>query len=378
VVIADATFKIDQLRQIAPPRLKLLAQPLQGLAEGRPRVTLRLEGEKNALAIKDYAVFVNGIPVTPSRERTLSGGDADRFVRTVDIDLSAKANEIRVEAFNGVSMGIAETYIGLPTDVRPAPVEGNLYVLAVGVNVFAKLPTNFNLAFAAKDAEVMAATLQQRGAGRYAHTFVKVLSDDSAEQPTRDAILSALQFVQQGGPNDTVVIFLASHGITDKAGNYYFVPRDAERGDIVSAQRGEKGDSLVSWTAFFEALRGAAGRRLLIVDTCHAGGAEGSFDSHSLMKRSAASLFPLIVASKGDEASQEYALGQHGLFTYALMNAMVPAADADGDRFVSLKEAFAFAVPIVDDLRNKSVGGQTPQMVLPRVLADFALVRAVR
>lgn len=377
-VIADATFTIDQLRDIAPPRLKLVPQPLQGVAQGRPRVTFTLEGERNALAIKDYAVFVNGIPVTPTRDRGLSGREADRFVRTVDLDLPASANEIRVEAFNGVSMGMAEAFIGLPAATKPAAVQGNLYVLAVGVNVFPKLPASVNLSFAAQDAQGMATALQQRGSGRYAQSFVKVLSDDSGEHPTRDAILAALQFVQQGGPNDTVVIFLASHGITDKAGNYYFVPRDADREDIVAAQRGEKSQSLVSWTAFFEALRAAPGRRLLIVDTCHAGRAEGSFDSHSLMKRSAASLFPLIVASKGEERSQEYASGKHGLFTYALMNALVPAADADGDLFVSLKEAFTFAVPMVDDLRNKSVGSQTPQMVLPRVLADFALVRAVR
>ncbi|HUR35887.1 MAG TPA: caspase family protein [Vicinamibacterales bacterium] len=376
--VADATFKIDQLRQIAPPRLKLLPPALQGLAEGRPRATFRLEGEKNALAIKDYAVFVNGVPITPSRERTLSGGDADRFSRTVEIDLPARTNEIRVEAFNGVSMGTAEAYIGLPSDVRPTRVEGNLYVLAVGVNAFPNLPASLNLAFAAQDAEGMAQTLERRGQGHYARTFVKVLSDDSVEKPTRGAILSALEFVQQGGAHDTVVIFLASHGITDPAGNYYFVPSDVERRDVVAAQRGEKGASLVSWTSFFEALRGAAGRRLLIVDTCHAGSAEGSFDSHSLMKRSASSMFPLIVASKGEEKSQEYQPGKHGLFTYALMNALAPAADADGDLLVSLREAFRFAVPIVEELRDKTAGGQTPQMVVPPVLGDVALVGADR
>jgi len=324
--------------------------------------------------MKDYAVFVNGIPVTPSRERSLSGNDTSRFSRTVEIDLPAQSNDIRVEAFNGVSMGTAETHIGLPTDVRPADVEGNLYVLAIGVNAFPNLPASLNLAFASQDAEGMAATLERRGEGHYAKTFVKVLTDDTAEKPTRQAILSALEFVQEGGPRDTVVIFLASHGITDPAGNYYFVPRDVERRDIVAAQRGEKGDTLVSWTSFFEALRGAAGRRLLIVDTCHAGRAEGSFDSHSLMKRSASSLFPLIVASKGEEKSQEYAAGKHGLFTYALMNALAPDADSNRDLLVSLREAFSFAVPIVEELRDKAAGGQTPQMVVPQVLDDVTLV----
>lgn len=377
VAIADATFRIDQLHEIAPPRLKLVAQEVTGIVQARPRVTLRLEGEKNALAIRDYVVFVNGIPVTPSGERALVGSDADRFARDIEIDLPALANDIRVEAFNGVSMGTAETYVSLPREARVAPVEGNLYVLAVGVNQFPSLPASLNLAFAAQDARAMSDTLRQRGAGRYAQTFVKILSDETAEKPTREGILAALEFLKQSGPRDTVVLFLASHGITDKAGNYYFVPRDAERHDVVAAQRGEKGPSLVSWQAFFDALRGTAGRRLLIVDTCHAGRAEGSFDAHSLMKRSAASMFPLIVASKGEERSQEYAPGKHGLFTYALVNALAPAADADGDRFVSLKEAFAFALPIVDDLRDKTVGAQTPQLVVPRVLGDFALVRAV-
>jgi hypothetical protein len=86
--LANATFRIAQLREIAPPRLRLLLAALEGLADGRPRATLRLDGERNALAIKDYAVFVNGIPVT-ERERLLSGGDVERFRARVGIDRSA-------------------------------------------------------------------------------------------------------------------------------------------------------------------------------------------------------------------------------------------------------------------------------------------------
>jgi hypothetical protein len=374
--LVKADFRIDQLRQIAPPRLKLIPEALHGLAEGQPRATLVVEGEKNALDIKDYAVFVNGVPVTPSRERRLSGGETARFSRSVQIDLPRQDNDIRVEAFNGVSMGTAETYIELPEDVKPVPVEGNLYVLAIGVNDFPNLPSNLNLAFAAQDAEGMAATLRQRGVGHYKQTFVKILSDDTAEKPTREAILSALDFVQQAGARDTVIVFLASHGVTDASGNYYFVPRDVLRSDVIAAQRGQEADSLLSWTVFFDAIRGAAGRRVLIVDTCHAGRAEGRFDAHSLMKRSAASLFPLIVASKGEERSQEYPPGGHGLFTYALMNALNPTADTNGDLLVSLKEAFRYAVPIVERLRDKQAGEQTPQMVVPQVLGDVALILA--
>lgn len=373
--LSNATFRIAQLREIAPPRLRLLLAAIDGLAEGRPRATLRLEGERNALAMRDYAVFVNGIPVTPSGERLLSGGDGERFSRTVEIDLAAEANEIRVEAFNGVSMGTAETYVKVPAGIRVAPVEGNLYVLAVGVNAFPNLPASLNLAFAARDAEALATTLERRATGHYRQAFVKVLSDGSAVKPDRAAILSALDFVKQAGPRDTVVIFLASHGITDPAGNYYFVPRDGARADVVAALRGQAGASLLSWTAFFEALRGTAGRRILIVDTCHAKRAEGRLDTHSLLKRSASSMFPLIVASKGDEQSQEYAPAQHGLFTFALMSALAPEADADGNLVVSLQEAFTYAIPIVEKLRDRSAGPQTPQILVPQILGPLSLVK---
>jgi uncharacterized caspase-like protein len=251
-------------------------------------------------------------------------------------------------------------------------------VLAIGVDAFPNLPANLNLAFAAQDADDMAAALERRAVGRYKKAFLKVLSDDAAVKPDRDAIISALDFVKQSGALDTVVIFLASHGVTDPKGNYYFVPRDVVRSDIVAVQRGQTGDTLLSWQAFFDALRGAAGRRILIVDTCHAGRAEGSFDSHSLLKRSASSLFPLIVASKGEETSQEYAPAKHGLFTYALMNALVPAADADHDSLISVQEAFTFAVAIVEKLRDPSAGAQTPQILVPPILGSLSLVAVGR
>lgn len=374
--LSGADFQISKLREIAPPRLRLVLAATQGGAANPQRIMLRIEGEKNALDIQDHTVFVNNIPITPSRERTLSGDDTRRFTRTIEVDLPAQSNEIRVEAFNGVSMGVAETYVALPHTVKLQTVAGDLYVLSVGVNAFPNLPANMHLAYAARDAEEMAKALQTRGAQHFKQAFTRVLSDDSAIKPDRDNILAALEFVQQAQPQDTVVVFLASHGLNDAAGNYYFVPRDVARKDVVAVQKGGKGDSMVPWTAFFETLRGTAGRRILIVDTCYAQRIEGRFEAHSLMKRSASSLFPLIVAAKGDEQSQEYAPAKHGLFTHALISAFTPASDANRDGLVSLKEAFDFAIPLVEKLREKTLGPQTPQLVAPHSLGEFPLVSA--
>jgi len=368
-------FQIAQMREIAPPRLRLTSASLQAGTGGRSRLTLNLQGEKTALATRDYSVFVNHIPVTSARERKLSGEETDRFQRTLQIDLPAQDNEIRVEAFNGVSMGVAETYVGLSGGARPAPVKGNLYMLAVGVNAFPALPRRNHLAYAAQDAEELGQTWQKLCEENYAQIFVHTISDHSTDKPDQKTIKSALVFVERAGPDDTVVIFLASHGLSDPAGNYYFVPRDVVPQDIANVQKGENVSSLIPWTVFFDAMRDAAGRRVLIVDTCQARNIEGKFEAHSLMKRSAASQFALIVASKGNEESQEYAPAKHGLFTYSLISALKSNADANHDGHVSLREAFDFVLPIVEELRHKQTGPQTPQMVSPQVLADMPLMR---
>ncbi|RPJ11522.1 MAG: hypothetical protein EHM30_14420, partial [Desulfobacteraceae bacterium] len=242
--------------------------------------------------------------------------------------------------------------------------------------MFPALPKRNHLDYAAQDAEEFSKAWKIRSGENYAKIIVHTISDNSADKPDQQTIVSALKFVEQAGPDDTVVIFLASHGISDTAGNYYFVPRDVIARDIAGVQKGEKVTSLIPWTAFFDALREAAGRRVLIVDTCQARSIEGKFEAHSLMKRSAASQFALIVASKGDEESQEYEPAKHGLFTYSLLSALKPDADANRDGLVSLREVFDHVLPIVEELRHKQAGPQTPQMVSPQVLADMPVLRS--
>jgi WD40 repeat protein len=372
-----ADFEIARLREIAPPRLRLLLVQISIAADGRPRLILQLQGERNQLDMKDVTVFVNNIPVTPSGERRLSGSEAERFTRRLEVDLSSRTNDIRVEAFNGVSMGVVESYIDLPESAKLGAEPGDLYLLAVGVNVFPNLPKRTHLVYAANDAEEMAKAVETRSSGYFKHVYTKVLTDNTETKPDAASIQAALEFIKRGRPMDTIVIFLASHGLSDAGGSYYFLPRDALPQDLKALGKGQKAASLMPWTTFFDALRGAAGRRLLIVDTCQASNIEGRFEAHSLMKRSAASLFSLIVASKGDESSQEYAAGKHGLFTYALINALVPESDSNGDGLVSLSEVFKAAQPVVDRLHNKSVGPQTPQLISPPLVGELPLMRTV-
>lgn len=375
--LAPGLFDIGRLAEIAPPRLRVIPGAIE--ASGRQaELTLTLRGDKGGAPTQDVAVYVNGIPVTPGNERTLDGTDRDHFTREVRVPLFGRDNRIRVEAFNGLSMGVDETYVAAPPGTAPERTTGDLYVLAIGVNTFPNLPSDTYLAFAAQDAEAMAQALRERGKGVYREIHVRLITDHTDEKPLRDTITRGLEFVRSARGNDTVVVFLASHGISDKLGDYYFVPRDASTEDIDRLIGGGKIETLVPWTTFFNGLRMAAGRRLLIVDTCQASKIEGRFESHSFLKRSAASLFSLMLASKGGEYSQEHAATGHGLFTYSLLAAMDRKADADHNGLLTQQEIFATAARIVDRDRDRRTGPQTPQLVAPDPLGDTPLVGAAR
>ena len=93
---------------------------------------------------------------------------------------------------------------------------------------------------------------------------MRVVSDLRAEQPERARIVEALDLLASAQAHDTVVVFLASHGVSDATGEYFFVPRDARPEDLVRAAHGHGADapSLIRWSVFFDALRRAAGRRV--------------------------------------------------------------------------------------------------------------------
>lgn len=372
-------FDINDLRSIAPPRVEIgLSKP-----SGRGRsnkIELVFKADKQSLPMESFAVFVNDIPVIPSTERLLIGKEQNQFSRQLEIPVQSRRNNIRVEVFNGRSMGLAHTSVPYDGNTIEAK-RGDLYLLAVGVNHFPKMPS-WNLTYAVQDAVNIAALFSQQKGRIYHDVHHRVISDRSGIKPQKTQILASLDFIADAGANDTVIVFLASHGVSDLAGNYYFVPSDAEIADIQRVENSRRSGqvlpeagvpSLVPWKVFFDALRATAGRRILIVDTCQARAISGPLDIHALAKKSLTSAFALLAASKGDESSQEYPEGRHGLFTYALLKGLLGDGDRDNDRQVTLKELYEFARRFVESKRDRSIGRQTPQLASPSILKDIPL-----
>lgn len=376
-------LSISRIRDIAPPRIRVTGMRVRKVA-GADRYEIAFEAQKNTLGMTDVTVYLNNLPITAYRDRTLAGAEQERFSRHVEVVPDQRHNTLRIEVGNGVSLGLYERYIpGAESGIKDV-AKGDLYLVAVGANHFANIHGRAkerikDLLFAAADAEALASVFQSRGTSQFRKVNTTIISDDADLKPTKANILEALDRLSASTADDTVLLFLASHGFSDKAGNYYFVPADALAEDIDSVLSGKENSSeapsLISWRRFFDALRTASGRRILIVDTCQAEQVEGTFDSHSLKKRSAASLFSLLLASRGDEFSQEYSKARHGLFTHALLSGLTGAADANGDKRVSIDELHRYSLDLVVTLHDPRAGSQTPQLIAPEPLGKTAILR---
>ena len=362
-------FDANSLLSMAPPSIAIdIAQEVAPMLTG-PVATVQFGVQQGAAPMLSYTVFVNKIPITTYDERQLQGAEQQVFQRSVEVPLLGELNEIRVEVESERSRGIASV-VASNTGRVVEQQQGKLIVLAVGVSALRFMPED-SLDYAAKDAERIAALLRSQGTRSFRGVEVHLIADGRDEGPTKAAIERTLQVLRNTNAADTTVLYLAGHGLSDASGNYYLVPSDARPEDVeaVNADR-PTAPSLVRWDSLVEALRASAGRRVLMVDTCHARQITGQLDLSWLAKNSASSLFALMAAAAPNEESEEASEFGAGLFTQGVIEALEGSGDLDGDGRVSVSEAHRSAARFVEQHR---VGQQAPQYVAPTELSSTIL-----
>lgn len=373
-----------RLARLAPPRVRI--ESAEPSADGR-KLRLRVVAEATGRPLRELGIFVDGLPLLRADERVLPAAQAQRVERTLELPWPVAGARVRVEAETGQSLGVDETRpLREPAATAAAP--GRLWVLAAGVHRFEGIPGLRPLPYAPNDARTLAAQLAAQRGRAFSDVRLRVVADGTAELPTKAALMSALQWLQAARPEDTVLVFLASHGTTD-ASEYYFMTRDTTLADaerIVAAQdaRGSVpaggAPSTLTASEILEQLRRVAGRRLLVIDTCESGVADGRRNPHTLLKRSASTQLAVWSAARGDQDSYESPDAPHGLFTLSLLQALREAADQPA-RLDALHEAVSVRVAagvaklraLVRDPRLRERVQQTPVLSAPPVLQQMVV-----
>jgi WD40 repeat protein len=332
-----------------------IASPRSGFETEQESIDLEIQVSSNDQGAITWAVNVND-------RQVLNRAAADRTL-SFPVNLDPGENLVRVIGDNNETQ--KETSI---TVVRTVPEKvvaepestSRLLTISVGVDAYVNMPQH-NLDYASADADAIAGVFIEQEGRNYDSVKTVLLSDNSDRMPTRDNVIQSLNELGELRATDTVILFLAGHGVLEGT-DYYFLPRDAK---LDSSGRWDK-STVVPWEEIQRAMQSSLGRRILLVDTCYS---ESAFNSRLIKDAEDSNI---IVMSSTDAATlaQEIAELEHGVFTYALLSGIGGEADSFKDGKVTMTELNAFVSNAVPSITKNA---QIPTLSVPGGFQDFVI-----
>ena len=310
--------------------------------------------------VKNVRVFVNG---KPSLEVPV---DAKEKEISLAVHLFSGANRITAVAYDEKGFSSNPKYLDvICKDTGMA--KPNLYVFAIGISDYPRLPGSWQLEFAHTDAQALINSFLNQEGKLFGEVRYSLLSNEKAAV---DNILEALDALSEISSNDVAIIFMAGHGVRAQDGKFYFL---TTAGSLSEPQKGG-----VSWALLGKYLDKIHGRVILLLDACHS----GSIVTETVVPNDelAQQFFTgghggvmVFSASKGRQFSLESPDigGGFGVFTYNLIQSLGPEArlvDINGNGFVEFMEMVDYVSQKVHQITK---GEQTPWLSRKELFGDL-------
>ncbi len=339
----------------AIPPANATAKALTASLNSAPKVTVVdpkngavIEGESVEIAVQvtdgggdvdEVRLYHNGRLVEDKGQRAASittRGGGKRVVQNFQIDLAPGENSIKAIAFSKDRVESEPSEVKV--QVKAPAAKSAVHVLAVGINEY-KNPS-LNLNYGVSDAKGISEFFNRQ---KQLFGEVKVTEVLDAKA-TRDGILQAIGSMRGSKPEDLVVVYLAGHGETDEDGNWYFIPHE-----LVFPEKQEQLKSIgISGQELQKEIQKLGARKVvLLIDACKSGGAvvtmRGFEERKALRQLARASGVHVVAAAAQDQLAGEIVRLNHGIFTYAVLEALKGGADgAPKDGVVSIREMLSY------------------------------------
>ncbi|HMB31504.1 MAG TPA: caspase family protein, partial [Desulfohalobiaceae bacterium] len=259
---------------------------------------------------------------------------------------------------------------------------GDIYALVVGISQFAN--AEYNLKYAASDARRFSRFLKSEAGGGLSESRVRLVTNDQA---TRARIIQRMtQFLGQAFHDDTVEIYMATHGMVGPKGNLYYLCWDTRTDNLKGT--GFSDEDLTS--ILNENIN--AGKVIIYIDACHSGLSglskqrfarrsivvnEVNKQINSLatgLSKVAETGVATLSATSASGFSLEGERWSGGIFTQCLIDGLQGKANRDGDEWVTIQEIDVYLTQKILDLTN---GKQKPRIrsTLPDEVTPLSRVK---
>jgi uncharacterized protein YecT (DUF1311 family)/uncharacterized caspase-like protein len=378
----------------------------------KDQLNLQIKAMDDKYPLDRLRVYVNNVPVNGRDGELLRDQKTQTLEKSIPIKLASGRNKIQVSVLN--SAGAESLYANAEVNCTAERPKPKLYAVALGVSQYDR--PEWCLKYAAKDATDLIGKLKARAGSTYSEVKPLLLTDKDV---TKESAAKIKEFLSGATIDDTVLIFMAGHGLLDDKYDYYFGTSDID--PAKPSERGIPYDAIDTILAEVPSLRKA-----LLMDTCHAGeldddekkelassdgkgtlpaasstatdsaikgtvamraigtrgmqvkaveGAKGKSDWYEKLQDMFVDLrrgsgATVISSSQGAEYAFESSEQSNGLFTYALMEALEGKATPNKDGKITISAIGDYVKKRVQDLTK---GKQNPNLRGVNLEEDFTL-----
>ena len=348
--------------KVEAPEPQLPAPPIVAFtvdAAGKPgargvKLAVKATAEASLALVR---VFVDG---RLAREEAMTGREQSREIA---VDVATGARWVTVQAIDAKGFESVPMSSGLkqPTEAKPA---GRLFAIAVGTDRYSdrRLPA---LGFAKADAATFLKVAKSSEGRAYRSVTGEPMLDEKGLKVRLIERLGTL--ARSATESDTIMLFVAAHGVQDKTGRFYITTAETQLDDLAG--------TAIASDAVAQALAGTKARVVLFLDACHSGAADGlaTNDDAAAAFLDRRTAITVIAASKGRQLSEERRDISGGVFTRALEQVVTngrTASDTNRNGALELSEVYGALKRRVGE---QTKGAQTPWIARNNMVGEIPL-----
>ncbi len=307
--------------------------------------------------IKEIAIYQNDkLVISDTVVNTRELGQ--KVVRSYAVEMVNETNEFKVKVINYQKIESRVDVLKIEY-AGEAIATSSLHILAIGINKYKN--EGYNLNYAQSDAASVVDKLMANGNSIFKSINRFELYDEEA---TKENIIKSFKAISaRAKPEDVFVFYYAGHGTIDEENDneYYLVPTDVTKLYGDSEQLQQKAISATELRASLTDVKSQ--KQMILMDACHSGGALKSLnvraagtDEKAIVQLARSSGVAVLASSGTKQFATEFEELKHGVFTFALMEALDGEADRNKDNRLTVSEIKLFMDERVPEL-TKQYGG---------------------